>query len=86
MSGSRSTLVCPKRMALNPPNERAMNGLLVIEPRDLELLLATEPTELLGRIMRMNRSPRYHNSLDAIEVMHRLQELRQELKKGSSTL
>jgi hypothetical protein len=63
-----------------------MNGLLVIEPRDLELLLATDPAELLGRIMRMNRSPRYHNSLDAIDVMQRLQELRQELQKGSSTL
>ena len=56
-----------------------MNGLLVIEPRDLELLLATEPTELLGRVMRMNRSPRYHNSLNAIDVVQRLIELKREL-------
>ena len=73
-------------MTKNRSNEQAMNGLLVIEPRDLELLLATDPAELLGRIMRMNRSPRYHNTLDAIDVMQRVQELRQDLRKGSSTL
>ena len=66
-------------------NTSAMNGLLVIEPRDLELLLATDPAELLGRIMRMNRSPRYRNSLNAIDVMQRVHEIRQELNSGSAS-
>jgi hypothetical protein len=62
-----------------------MNALLVIEPRDLELLLATEPSELLGRIMRMNRTPRYHNSLNAVEVAQQVIELRwQSCHKGTS--
>jgi hypothetical protein len=63
----------------------AMNALLIIEPRDLELLLNTDPGELLGRIMRMNRTPRYHNSLNAVEVMQRLLDLRQELNDRNLT-
>ena len=60
-------------------SSKAMNGLLMIEPRDLELLLSTDVDELLGRIMRMNRSSRYHNSLNAIEVMQRIVELKRTI-------
>lgn len=49
---------------------------LAIDPRDLALLLTTEPGALLGRIMALNREPRYHNTLDAIRLAMRLMELR----------
>lgn len=64
----------------------AMNALLVIEPRDLELLLNTDPGELLGRIMRLNRTPRYHNTLDAVRMMQQIMELRGELGDRSLTI
>ena len=53
----------------------ALAALWALDPRDLELLLATEPRELLGRIMRLNRSPRYNNSLNAVDVVQRILEL-----------
>lgn len=55
-----------------------MDRLLTLEPRDLELLIGTDPAELLGRIMRLNRTPRYHNTLNAVEVLQRLLELQRE--------
>jgi hypothetical protein len=61
---------------VNSPN--AMNALLVLDPCDLESLLATDPAELLGRIMRLNRTPRYHNTLNAVDVFQRLIELQQQ--------
>ncbi|HEX2618407.1 MAG TPA: hypothetical protein VHL57_12750 [Flavobacteriales bacterium] len=50
----------------------------LMDPADLELLLRTEPRQLLGRIMELNRGPRYHNQLDAFVLMMRVNELRRE--------
>lgn len=56
--------------------EPVPDPVLAIDPRDLALLLTTEPGALLGRIMALNREPRYHNTLDAIRLAMRLMELR----------
>lgn len=55
----------------------ALAALWALDKRDLESLLATAPHELLGRIMRLNRSPRYRNSLNAVDVVQRILELNQ---------
>ena len=46
-----------------------------IDPKDLETLLATEPARWPGRIMELNRQPRYHNRLNAVVLIGLLQEL-----------
>jgi hypothetical protein len=47
-----------------------------IERRDLEWLLFSDPATLLGNIMQLNGLPRYHNRLDAIQLVVRIRELR----------
>ncbi|HMC98033.1 MAG TPA: hypothetical protein VKG92_10275 [Flavobacteriales bacterium] len=54
-----------------------MDQLLFLDPQDLQSLLATEPERLLGRIMELNRAPRYHNRLDAVALLSSLVEMRQ---------
>jgi len=58
-------------------NPSPMDQLLNLDPQDLELLLVTEPERLLGRIMELNRAPRYRNRLNAIVLLYRLVEMRQ---------
>lgn len=45
-----------------------MDTLHLIRQSDLRKLLAARPVELPGLILRMNRSARYHNQLDAIAI------------------
>ena len=54
--------------------------LVHIDPLDLHELLSTKPERLLGRIIELNRGTRYHNSLDAIGLMHRLLEVKERLQ------
>ncbi|MEO5584013.1 MAG: hypothetical protein ABIQ75_01035 [Flavobacteriales bacterium] len=48
----------------------------MIEHKDLEWLLLSDPASLLGHIMQLNGLPRYHNRLDAIQLVVRIEELR----------
>ena len=59
-----------------------MDPLPALEPRDLDMLLAAPPEELLGCIMRLNNGARYHGRLNAIELAARLLEMRQRVIKG----
>lgn len=58
-----------------------MDPLRTLDPQDLLSLLAADPAELLGRILRLNRAPRYHNTLNAVVLACRLL----ELKHGGGT-
>ncbi len=53
-----------------------MDSLQLLEKPDLELLLTTSSEELLGRILLMNKADKYHNRLNAIELVARLMEIR----------
>lgn len=53
---------------LRPIELRVMDPLLLIDPRHRRLLLRLAKAELIGAILRLNRLPRYHNSLDAIAL------------------
>lgn len=55
----------------------------MLDPKDLALLLSLEPASLMGRIMLLNKDPRYHNRLDAIQLSARILELRSSLVKGT---
>ncbi len=55
----------------------------MLDPKDLALLLSLEPASLMGRIMLLNKDPRYHNRLDAIQLSARILELRSSLGKGT---
>lgn len=44
-------------------------------PEDLEGLLSTAPQALFGAVLRLNRHPRYHNSLNAVVIAELVQEL-----------
>ncbi len=48
----------------------------ILDPRDLAMLLSIPFEEVLGRIILLNRAPRYHNQLNAIELVVRLGELK----------
>lgn len=48
---------------------------LDIDTQDLDGLLRTEPSLWLGRIMELNRQPRYHNRLNAVVLIGLLHEL-----------
>lgn len=52
-------------------------GLAGLLPEDLAQLLATEPQALLGKILRLNRAPHYHNRLNAVVLASAVIELQQ---------
>lgn len=60
-----------------------MDTTIMLDPKDLALLLSLEPASLMGRIMLLNKDPRYHNRLDAIQLSARILELRSSLVKGT---
>lgn len=51
-----------------------MEALMLPDPADLAMLLALPAAERLGAILRLNRTPRYANHLDAIALLSRLAE------------
>ena len=55
---------------------RASENLEQLRPEDLAALLVTEPGQVLGCVMRMNRTPYYHNTLNAVVVVNAILELR----------
>lgn len=59
-----------------------MDPLRNIDRSDLEQLLALEPELALGRIVELNGRDRYHNTLNVIEVLVRLRELREAYRIG----
>jgi len=61
---------------VEPIDQEAMDQILILEPSDFDMLMATEPPFLLGRILELNRAPRYHNALNAIVLASHLVELR----------
>ncbi len=67
------------------PKLHTMDQLHILDPRDLRSLLAADPEDLLGLILRLNRAPRYHNSLNAIVLLSSLQERRRTVAHPSST-
>lgn len=67
-----------KRLAFISAN---MDTAVMLDPKDLALLLRLEPGALMGRIMLLNKEPRYHNRLDAIQLVARILELRTALDK-----
>ena len=50
--------------------------LLVLHPDDLQGLLSAAPEALFGAILRLNRVPRYHNSLNAVVIAELVLEIR----------
>ncbi len=54
-----------------------MDTTIVLDPKDLDLLLRAEPGLLLGQIMRLNNEPRYRNRLDAIQLAAWIKEVKQ---------
>jgi hypothetical protein len=48
--------------------------LMELDPRDLVYLLELAETERLGHIISLNRTPRYHNRLNAFALLERLME------------
>ena len=54
-----------------------------LDPVDLEVLLSAAPGAIPGCLLRLNRSPRYHNSLDAIILAFRVLEWRSERSRRS---
>ena len=51
-----------------------MNDLTHIESADLAMLVALAPAERLGAIIRLNRTVRYANTLNAVELLVQLAE------------
>ncbi len=58
-------------------NGTCHDGLALLEPDDLALLLATEPARVLGTVLSLNREVRYHNSLNAVVIAELVFRLRQ---------
>lgn len=55
---------------------RLIDPLSLLRLSDRKRLLACAPQELFGRIMFLNRLPRYNYCLDAILLANRIAELR----------
>jgi hypothetical protein len=53
-----------------------MSPIAILDRKDLELLMVTDPKALLGRILELNREIRYHNRLDAVRLAACINELR----------
>ena len=62
---------------------RALDLLMQLDPLDLRALLALEPDERIGGIIRLNNRPLYHNRLNVVELLVRLAELRQRPPEGT---
>lgn len=56
-----------------------------LDRKDLALLLRLDHKLLLGRILQFNRGSKYHNHLDAIQLVVCITELR-KLENGQSAL
>jgi len=54
--------------ALASQDSKQMDALTEIDPKDLVMLLKAEPSDLFARIVQLNRTPRYHNRLDAVQL------------------
>jgi len=61
-----------------------MDQLKRIDPRDLIMLLQCEPRQLLGRIVQLNRAPRYHNTLNAVVLAAEVTDLRGQRGSGGN--
>lgn len=59
--------------------------LFALHPDDLEKLLSTAPQALPGAILRLNRDPRYHNTLNAVVIADLVQELQHREPPASSS-
>ncbi|MBK8497363.1 MAG: hypothetical protein IPL52_00765 [Flavobacteriales bacterium] len=60
-----------------------MDPLRKLDLADLDGLLAMEPERALGRILELNRNVRYHNTLNVIELLVRLREMREQMRAGA---
>lgn len=63
--------------------QEGMDPLGKLTAEDLELLLLLEPERALGRIVELNNDSRYRNSLNVIEVLVRLRELREVIRNDA---
>ena len=72
-------------MIKNVNRAKEHSPLDALDRQDLELLLRIEPKALLGRILQFNQGPKYHNHLDAIQLVVCIAELR-KLENGHSAL
>ncbi|MBK8340288.1 MAG: hypothetical protein IPK99_10020 [Flavobacteriales bacterium] len=52
-----------------------MNALHHLSSADLRMLLGCERQDVLGRILELNHSARYHNLLNAVELANLVEEL-----------
>lgn len=59
-----------------------MDPLLQIDPRHRRALLRLASAQLIGAILRLNRLPRYHNSLDAIALCAVISEHQQRAQRA----
>lgn len=55
---------------------RSLDPLSVLRAYDRRRLLGTGSGQLIGLIMRLNRMPRYHNRLDALQLAALIIDLR----------
>lgn len=54
-------------------------GLALLDPEDLAALLAVRPEGLVGAVLRLNRAPRYHNSLNAVVIAELILRIREAM-------
>lgn len=59
-------------------------GSVCLRSEDLLRLLSMEPTHVLGAVLELNRTPRYHNSLNAIILAGQVLELQQKASMPSA--
>lgn len=52
-----------------------MSPLIKLDRADLAMLLAIDPPDRIGAIIRLNRTPRYANALNVVEMLVQLAEL-----------
>lgn len=57
-----------------------MDPLASIAAADLRMLLALTPQALIGKVMELNREPRYANRLDALRITIEIQRMRHLLE------
>jgi hypothetical protein len=48
---------------------RGLDPLALLRPLDRKRLLRTDDAHLIGLVMELNRTPRYHNRLDALQLV-----------------
>lgn len=65
---------------------KLMDQLMKMNARDRNELLSTSVDRLLGMILKLNRRPRYHNTLDAIQLTSRLIELKERMAKKKKSV